>query len=214
MDEKRYFRPDIGARWSCSYPASAARVPRRAARTPRHEGAIGADQINKTLGLLAQILDAAADYGHLDPARNPARGARRRVKRTTPSRPTIEPEQLPALLDAAGRLRPVVATLAGTGLRNGEACALDWRDVNLASGALAVAAAKTEAGMRQVDVPAALREELTEHKARARSLDGPVFPNRDGGRQTPSNVERRLKTIIRRADARLLQLGIEPDQQK
>jgi hypothetical protein len=66
------------------------------------EGVIGAKQINKTLGLLAQILDAAADYGHLDPARNPARGSRRRVKRTRPHRPTIEPEQLPSLLDAAG----------------------------------------------------------------------------------------------------------------
>jgi integrase len=48
------------------------------------------------------------------------------VKRTSPSRPTIEPEQLPALLDAAERLRPIVAVLAGGGLRVGEACALDW----------------------------------------------------------------------------------------
>jgi integrase len=79
------------------------------------EAVIGPNQINKTLGLLAQILDAAADYGHLDPARNPARGARRRVKRTRPNRPTIEPEQLPSLLDAARHLRPIVAAMAGAG---------------------------------------------------------------------------------------------------
>jgi integrase len=82
--------------------------------------------------------------------------------------------------------------------------------VNLASGTLAVGEAKTDAGVRQVDAPAALREELAEHKARSRRIDGPVFPNRTGGRQTPSNVERRLKTAIRRANERLRQLGIQP----
>ena len=174
------------------------------------EGVLGPNQINKSLGLLGQILDAAADYGHLDSARNPARGSRRRVKRTSPSRPTIEPEQLPSLLDASDHLRPIVAMLAGAGLRVGEACALDWPDVNLASGTIRVGRAKTEAGVRQVDAPAALREELSEHKARAVALDGPVFPNRNGARQTPSNVERRLKTAIRRANRRLLKLGLEP----
>ena len=150
------------------------------------EGLLGPNQINKSLGLLAHILDAAADYGHLDPARNPARGSRRRLKRTTPNRPTIEPEQLPSLPEAAGRLRPILAAMAGAGLRNGEACGLDWRDVNLASGTLAVAEAKTEAGIRQVDAPAPLREELAEQKARSGALAGPAFPNRSGGRQTPA----------------------------
>jgi len=117
--------------------------------------------------LLAQILDAAADYGHLDPARNPARGSKRRVKRTAPQRPTMEPEQLPALLSSArSQFRPILAVLAGAGLRNGEACGLDWRDVNLASGTITVRTAKTDAGIRQVDLPLALREELGDHKAR------------------------------------------------
>jgi integrase len=175
------------------------------------EGGIGPYEVNKTLGLLAQILDDAGDYGHVDQARNPARGRRRRVKGTKPRRPTIEPEQLPSLLEAAGRMRPILATLAGVGLRNGEACALDWPDVNLASGTLTTGRAKTEAGTyRQVDLPAVLREDLAEQKAHTRRQDGPVFPNREGGRQTVSNVDRRLKTVIRRANRRLRQLGIEP----
>jgi hypothetical protein len=58
------------------------------------EGALGANQINKTLGTLARILDDAADYGYVD-GRNPARGPRRRVKRSAPKRPTMDPEQLP-----------------------------------------------------------------------------------------------------------------------
>ncbi len=174
------------------------------------EAALGPNQINKSIGLLAMILDAAGDYGHVDPARNPARGRRRRVKRTTPSRPTIEPEQLPSLLDAARKLRPVLATMAGAGLRNGEVCALDWPDLDAASGTLSVAASKTDAGVRQVDLPEALRAELAAHKARTRRRDGPIFPNRNGQRQSVSNVERRMKTAIRRANVRLDRLGIRP----
>jgi integrase len=175
------------------------------------EGALGPNQINKSLGLLAMILDAAGDYGHLDPARNPARGRRRRVKRSTPSRPTVEPEQLPSLLEAAGKLRPILATMAGAGLRNGEACALDWPDFDSGSGTLTVAASKTDAGVRQVDLPNALRRELAKHKLRTRhSSEGPTFPNRNGQRQSVGNVERRLKTAIRRANVRLAELGIRP----
>ena len=172
------------------------------------EGALGPNQINKSIGLLAMILDAAGDYGHVDPARNVARGRRRRVKRTAPSGPTIEPEQLPSPLEAARRLRPMVAIMAGAGLRNGEACALDWPDFDPASGTLQVAASKTDAGVRQVDLPDALRRELTTLKLR--SSEGPMFRNRNGRRQSVSNVERRFKTSIRRANARLAEIGLRP----
>ncbi|MBW8060732.1 MAG: tyrosine-type recombinase/integrase [Solirubrobacterales bacterium] len=174
------------------------------------EGALGPNQINKSLGLLAMILDAAGDYGHVDPARNPARGRRRRVKRTTPNRPTVEPEQLPSLLEASGRLRPMLATMAGAGLRNGEVCALDLADFDPASGTLTVVEAKTDAGMRQVDAALALRGELTAHKDRIRRSEGPLFLNRNGQRQSVSNVERRMKTAIRRANVRLDKLGLRP----
>ncbi len=175
------------------------------------EGALGPNQINKSIGLLAMILDAAGDYGHTDPARNPARGRRRRVKRTIPKRPTIEPEQLPSLLEAARKLRPMVATMAGAGLRNGEACALDWPDFDPASGSLRVGAAKTDAGVRQIDLPDALRRELTALKLRTRrSNEGPMFPNSNGQRQSVGNVERRLKTAIRRANGRLAEIGLQP----
>ena len=130
---------------------------------------------------------------------------------TTPSRPTVEPEQLPSLLEAAGHLRLILATMAGAGLRNGEACALDWPDFDAASGTLTVASAKTDAGVRRVDLPDALRRELTSHRLRApESREGPMFPNRDGRRQSVSNVERRLKTAIRRANTRLEEIGLRP----
>jgi integrase len=175
------------------------------------EGALGPNQINKSIGLLAMILDAAGDYGHIDAARNPARGRRRRVKGTAPRRPTIEPEQLPALLEASKKLRPLIATMAGAGLRNGEVCGLDWPDFDASSGTLTVGTAKTEAGVRQVDLPEALRKELAAYKLRTlRSSEGPMFRNRNGQRQSVSNVERRLKTAIRRANKRLLEIGLRP----
>ena len=79
------------------------------------------------------VLDAAIEYELTDRA-NPARGRRRRVKVPKPRRTWVEPEQLPALLDASdSHLAPLVATLAGAGQRVGEALALDWQDVNLAT---------------------------------------------------------------------------------
>jgi hypothetical protein len=50
------------------------------------------------------------------------------------------------------------------------------------------------------------------HKARSAraSADDPVFTNRNGRRETVSNIGRRLKTVLRRTDARLTELGLEP----
>ena len=173
------------------------------------KGILGPNQVNKTIGLIARILDTAADYGYLDPARNPARGRRRRAKGTLPSRPAIEPEQLPSLLEAAADHRPLIATMAGAGLRNGEACALDWSDIDRAAGTISVGTAKTDAGVRIVDVPAELRAEL-HVVAEQREQTDIAFPNRNGRRQTPSNVGRRFKTVVRHANERLGRLGLNP----
>jgi hypothetical protein len=73
------------------------------------EGRIGANQINETLGTLARILKAARRYGHLDS--NPLEDVDR--LRGTRPRPVVpDPEQLPALLNTAGAIRPILATFA------------------------------------------------------------------------------------------------------
>lgn len=174
------------------------------------DGKLGPNQINKTLGLLGRILKTGRRYGHLegDPLADVDR-----IKGTKPRPAVPQPEQLPTLLAAASHLlRPMLATMAGAGLRNGEACALDWGDVNLAAGTIAVRASKTEAGVRIVDAPLALRDELATLKARSAQTGArdPVFVNRQGRRQTVSNVERRFKTAIRHANDRLVSLGVEP----
>ena len=175
------------------------------------EGKLGAAQINKTLKVLAMIMDVAIEYELTDRA-NPARGRRRRVKAPKPKRTWVEPEQLLALLEAADPyVRPIVATLAGAGLRIGEALALDWRDVNLATGTLTVGEAKTDAGTyREVDLPGGLIEALSEWKAyrQTRQAD-PVFVTRTGRRQTVTNVDHRLKGAITAANRQLAKAGIE-----
>lgn len=129
----------------------------------------------------------------------------------------VEPEQLMALLGAADAWhRPVVATLAGAGLRVGEAVALNWRDVNLATGTLTVRDSKTDAGSgRRVDLPGGLVDELREWKARS-PLSGPSDPvfvcrprNGSHGRNTKDNIGRRLKRAIAQANEQLAKAGIE-----
>ena len=172
--------------------------------------------INKTLTRLAQVLEVAVEYGRIE--RNPAKGKRRRVKATEPTRTWVEPEQLPALIDAADAyLRPVVATLAGAGLRIGEAVALDWRDVKLGAGTLIVRGSKTAAGEgREVDLPVGLREELATWRARSPRTEptDPVFVSRerDGehSRQTPRNVQARLDTAVKAANVALADDGLDP----
>jgi integrase len=175
------------------------------------QGILAPNSINKTLTRLSQILEEATEYGYLN--RNPARGKRRRLRGQRPQRSWVEPEQLLALLDGCDQwLRPVVATLAGAGLRVGEACALDWRDVNLGTGTITVRASKTDAGRgRQVDLPLGPLDELAALKARsAHTGPGePVFVTRRGSRQTRTNVARRLKAAIRRANLKLEEIGIE-----
>jgi integrase len=167
--------------------------------------------VYQTITRLAQVLGTAVEYELI--AANPAVGRRRRLKGTRPSRPFVEPDQLPALLRAAGRHRALVATLAGAGLRIGEAVALEWCDVNLATGVLRVRESKTDAGVRDVDLTPALREELASLKAgkkptRASDL---VFITSRGTPQTRQNVRRRiLAPVIERANRELNELGIEP----
>jgi integrase len=63
---------------------------------------LGNETINKTLGLLASILDVAVDHEIL--SANPARGRRRRLKATRPRRPFLEADEVQSLLQAAEQL--------------------------------------------------------------------------------------------------------------
>jgi integrase len=187
------------------------------------EGKLGATSINKTITRLGQVLDVAQERELI--VQNPVRvnPRNRKVKAVRPRRPWLEPDQVVALLDAARGLdsadralpirRPLLATLAWAGLRVGEACALRWRHVDLAVGVIRVEQAKTDAGVREVDVQPELHDELLAWRART-PFDGRddfVFPTRTGGAQNRHNVRQRVVlSAVARANDRLTKAGYEP----
>jgi integrase len=171
--------------------------------------------INETLNLLAQILEVAVEYEHIQ--FNPARGRRRRLKAPPPTRTWLEPEQIKPLLDATykglrggkrmpdPRMRALYATAICTGLRIGELLALRWQDVDLHRGHLTVVASKTEAGTgREIDIWPELHEELTGYRGLVDDAPAAyVFATRTGRPDTSSDVSRRLKRTVLRANEEL-----------
>ena len=115
--------------------------------------------------------------------------------------------------------RAVVATLGATGLRASELCDLRLRDVRLhdpAGARLRVADAKTEAGVREVQISPDLVEELVSHIDRLRRAgvatdpDAHVFPNARGGRLSRQRVAEVVRDAARLATERLAARGLPP----
>ena len=186
------------------------RAEERKAADPkaRVEPGLSKRSINSTLQVLAQLLDHAIELGYIES--NVARGRKRRLKAPKPRRTWLEAEKLNVLLDAAGTHKPLLATMALAGLRVSEACALRWRDVDLANGRLRVTDAKTDAGVRQVDLTPMLRDELLSAKARAEASDPDdfAFPTRTGTKRDRNNVRARvLAPAVKRANAKLAEAG-------
>ena len=195
--------------------------PYRTAKVKQRK--LSAASINKTITLLAQILEVAVEYGQIE--RNPARGRRRRLKADKPAPVWLDSAvQIRALLDAAGELdrdarfdrqvpwRAILATLTFAGLRIGELVELRWRDVDLAGGKITIRSANTHAGARMIDLLPALRDELATLKADAKphSRDR-VFPTQSGGPLNQSNVRNRLLAkAVERANEHLEDDGHPP----
>lgn len=181
-------------------------------------GTLSGESINKTLVLLAAILETAEEREMI--ARNPAKGRRRRVRTHRPQRSYLDSaDQIAALLDAARQLdadaradrrhvarHATLAVLAFAGLRIGELLDLRWRDVDLANSRLSIGRAKTDAGTRHVKIRLALHDTLAALKASRPDTrpDAYVFPTARGSRQSASNIRNRvLAPAVKRANASL-----------
>jgi integrase len=188
------------------------------------EQVLSAESINKTITRLGQIL-AVAEERDLIP-RNPVRvNTRNRKLKAKRRRPVYleSAEQIAAMIDAAAELdakpqartagrRALIATLVYAGLRIGEATALCWRDIDLANGRISVGDAKTEAGIRLVDVLPALRDELVSHRQAHADAepDALVFPTSSGSRRDKDNArERVIRPVVAHAEELLAQRGCE-----
>jgi integrase len=197
----------------------------RYAAAKRKQGTLSAASINKTIALLAQILDVAVEYPEYAIVSNPARGRRRRLKADRPAPVWLDSAaQIAALLDAAGELdrearvdrqvprRAILSTLTFAGLRISELVDLRWRDVDLAAGKLRVRESKTAAGARTIDLLPVLASELRRLKAAVKPHSGDrVFPTQAGGALNQSNVRNRtLALSVERANTRLEEAGSVP----
>jgi integrase len=99
--------------------------------------------------------------------------------------------------------RALLATLGCAGLRNSETCDLNLGDLDFARGTINVRDAKTEAGVRKVDMSPWLREELLTYRASRveEPADAPAFPTRTGSRRNKDNVNQRvLRPAVRAAN--------------
>ena len=189
------------------------------------EGRLSATSINKTIARLAQILDVGVERELLD--RNPARGTRRRLKQRKPARTTLDrADQIEAVISAARELdrearvdrqaiprAALLSTLVFAGVRIGEALSLRWADVDLAAGRMRIRDAKTDAGVRQIDLLPVLREELSVLKAATRypASDDFVFPTETGCQQNASNIRTRVLALsLKRANEGLAARGLVP----
>ena len=202
----------------------STREVKRGKKVETIETRLSPTTINKTLTRLAQILEVAVEYEHIE--RNAAKGKRRRLKAAQAAPVWLDSgEHIGALLDAAGELdreaqanrrvprRAILSTLVFSGLRISELIELRWRDVDLAGGTITVRASKTDAGMRRIDLLPVLQDELATHKANG-GATGPndrVFTTQTAGPLNPANVRNRILTkAAERASERLTAAGLVP----
>jgi integrase len=185
---------------------------------PKFGRSLSHNSINETLRLLAQVLESAVEYEHIP--FNPARGRRRRLKTTEPKRTWLAPEQIKPLLDATvrglrggkttpdPRMHTLFATAICTGLRISELINLSWQTVNIPHNRLTVLNAKTAAGTgREIDLWPELTPILTNYKTTTKhpAPTDYVFATSTGNPDTRSNIARRLKRAINRANTTLTQ---------
>src|SRR5215204_2974339 len=149
------------------------------------------------------IEDGELAVSRCDKLRMPANDERPRDRIASPEE---SGKLLAALAEPDG---PLWATAMYAGLRAGELMALRWEDVDLAAGVIHVERSydpkereivqTKNRQLRDVPVIGALREYLVAHKLQARPGVALVFPRRDGGHFTATNVRSRALTAWKHA---------------
>ena len=186
--------------------------------------------INKLLELLSLIMQRAVDYEYIP--RNPVKvGERTERFLPTPkkARTFLEVDELLSLLDAAGELdravqrshrigrRGAIATLSLTGFRISELGAMTCSQIDLARARFKIPDAKTEKGVREVEMTLWLRDELLHHREQRIRDDFPMRPvdhffGTHTGRRRDRNRfrDRLLSRSIKLANEKRAEEGLAP----
>jgi integrase len=126
--------------------AKDGKVPRKKDEKPGERGGLASNTIRRVHATLSGAMNDAVRWGYL--ARNPAAMANPPKNATTEMHVWTATELQTFLEQTQGdRLWPLWVLLASTGLRRGEACGLQWSDVDLKAGCLAVRRALTTKGL-------------------------------------------------------------------
>lgn len=161
--------------------------------THLHDAGLGGKSIRNRHALLSTAVEQARTKGLI--SANPLRG-QRLPKTLGQEMCFLEPAELATLLTGTPEhYRLFVTTLAGTGMRFGEATALQVKHLEPATSSIRVVQAwkangvgagrelgvpKSRAGVRTIAVPSRIMAQLIEH-TRGRKPDAFVFTNTDGG---------------------------------
>jgi integrase len=196
----------------------------------RRKRALSNGSINEMLALLSQILQRALDYGYIE--RNAMRVGERKDRFLPTSRPRrtfLEVDEFHALLDAAAELdkearedrrvgrRAALATLGLAGFRISELCGLRCAQVDLARARFKLADAKTDKGIREVEMTLWARDELVRHREQRIRDKFPMAPEdhffgtRSGGPRDPDRFrDRLLGRALERANKEREKRGLPP----
>jgi integrase len=191
----------------------------RALMADRQAAGTSASTVGRILVTLRMALGSGVRDGILE--RNVAALVKPpRVERDAPR--GLTPAEAMRLVKAIADdwLGPLYVLLLATGLRLGEACALNWRDLDLDGLTVAVRSGKTRRSVRTVPILAFALPHLRAHRARAADIDpdAPVFRGQRQGKRLTGYVasqhwprvltERKLRPIkahdLRHAHASLM----------
>jgi integrase len=198
---EKHISPTLGAFTVGSLrPADVQRLVARL-----DEKGLSASTVAHVVTTLRMALSEAVRDGEL--AANPATGARLPRRRYDPVE-AMTLERARAIRRAVRKhwLEPVVTLLLGTGMRVGEACALDWRDVDLGAATVFVRRGKTRSATRTIHlvpwvVTALERQRATTKRYGPRE---PVFLGTRINRRTRA-IERLSTQSVTHAFPRLLE---------
>lgn len=159
-------------------------------------------QVAKAYRLLRAVMNTAVNEDEIV-TRNPCR-LRGAGKEHSPERPTLEVAEVLRIADAIQpRYRMMVLLAAFAQLRYSELLGLRRRDITVAEPAfLRVRDSKSDAGIREVAVPAALGPDLSRHLTvfAEAGPDGRVFCGPRGATPTRTNFNRLWKKALVKAE--------------